>query len=111
MERMLSAVGGGTMSRVDAPLPSEPGEEIETVDGVPVLAEVHELVPAPAVPPAVTTAAVAATGFLAGAATYALLQRRATRRMPGASLSASLRGAGDTSRRTYLVHVVSRRLD
>jgi hypothetical protein len=101
------------MSRVETPPPSEPGEEIEkieTVDAVPVLAEVHELLPAPAVPPAVTTAAAAATGFLAGAATYALLQRRATRRSPGASLSASLRGA-DASRRTYLVHVVSRRLD
>jgi hypothetical protein len=108
---MLSAVGGGTMSRVDATPPSEPGEEIETIDGEPVLAEVRELLPVPVVPPAMTTAAVAAGGFLAGAATFALLQRRAARRTPGASLSASLRGPGDTSRRTYLVHVVSRRLD
>jgi hypothetical protein len=54
------------------------GEE-ETVDGVPVLAEVREL--APVTSPAVQAAAAAATGFVAGAATIALVRRRSARRM------------------------------
>ncbi len=53
----------------------EPPEE-ETVDGLPVLAEVRPIEPAtrPALP-AVQAAAVAATGFVAGAATVALVRR------------------------------------
>lgn len=69
--------------------PAEPPPDLveseETVDGVPVLAaEVRAL--ERAVPrrqlPAVQAAAVAATGFVAGAATVVAISRRASRRPP-----------------------------
>ena|SRR2546421_4116695 len=57
------------------------GDE-ETVDGLPVLAEVRPIEPAarPALP-AVQAAAAAATGFVAGAATVALVRRRSARKL------------------------------
>ncbi len=56
--------------------------DVEVVDGLPVLAEVRTVErAAPAPLPAVQVAAVAATGFVAGAATVALVKRRATRKM------------------------------
>jgi len=59
----------------------EPSAE-ETVEGLPVLAEVRPIEPAPAPAlPAVQAAAVAATGFVAGAATMALVRRRSARRL------------------------------
>jgi hypothetical protein len=63
---------------------SAPEEEsdVEVVDGFPVLAEVRTVERAsPASLPAVQAAAVAATGFVAGAATIALIKRRATRKV------------------------------
>ena len=58
------------------PIPSE------IVDGLPVLAEVRTIErAAPAALPAVQVAAVAATGFVAGAATVALVKRRAARKV------------------------------
>ena len=60
--------------------PVEPREE--TVDGVPVLADVRPIEPASrSALPAVQAAAAAATGFVAGAATIALVRRRHTRRL------------------------------
>jgi hypothetical protein len=58
-------------------------EEIEeTVEGVPVLAEVRAIEPAlPAALPAVQAAAAAATGFVAGAATLALVRRHSARKL------------------------------
>jgi hypothetical protein len=54
----------------------------ETVHGVPVLAEVRAIQPhAPAALPAVQAAAVAATGFVAGAATLALVRRHSARKL------------------------------
>ncbi len=54
----------------------------ETVDGVPVLADVRAIQPAsPASLPAVQAAAVAATGFVAGAATLALVRRHSARKL------------------------------
>jgi hypothetical protein len=55
-------------------------EEIEVVDGLPVVAEprVIEPVTRPQVP-ARQAAALAATGFVAGAATVAVVQRRRSR--------------------------------
>jgi hypothetical protein len=54
----------------------------ETVDGLPVLAEVRTIEPAaPRQLPAVHAAAAAATGFVAGAATMVLVRRRATRKV------------------------------
>ena len=58
----------------------EPDEEI--VDGLPVIAEVRTMErPASASLPAVQAAAAAATGFVAGAATIALIKRRAARKV------------------------------
>jgi hypothetical protein len=54
--------------------------EGEEVDGLPVVAEPSTLEPAPpAVVPARQAAALAATGFVAGAATVAVVQRRMAR--------------------------------
>ncbi len=92
----------------------EPAGEVvepeETVQGLPVLADVRPIEPAsPQALPAVQAAVAAATGFVAGAATVALVRRHTVRRLtrgqgldlrrPGAPLPAA--GAG----RTFLVHV------
>jgi hypothetical protein len=56
--------------------------DVEIVDGFPVLAEVRTVERVtPAALPAVQVAAVAATGFVAGAATVALVKRRAAKKM------------------------------
>ena len=65
--------------------PQTPAEELaeleETVDGVPVLAEVRAVEPVAAgVLPAVQAVAVAATSFAAGAATLALVRRHGDRK-------------------------------
>jgi hypothetical protein len=61
-------------------------DEVEVVEGLPVLAEYHtvEVTPAGAVP-TVQAAALAAGGFFAGALTMALLKRVAARKLAGAS--------------------------
>ncbi len=57
--------------------PSEQTGEEETVDAVPVLAEARPVERrAPAGPVVAQAAAVAATSFVAGAATFAVLRRR-----------------------------------
>jgi hypothetical protein len=54
----------------------------ESVDALPVLAEVRPLEPVPrGALPAVQAAAAAATGFVAGAATVALVKRHAARKL------------------------------
>jgi hypothetical protein len=72
------------------PLPAEPepldarAAEVaeELVDGVPVLAEVRAIEPAPpAALPVAQAAAVAATSFVAGAATLALVRRHSARKL------------------------------
>jgi hypothetical protein len=87
--------------------------EVEEVDALPVPSDARrELAPRVSAP--VQAAAVAATSFLAGAATLALLHRRDTRRM--AEELAELRHRYDTARRpaqpfglqpgrTYLLHI------
>jgi hypothetical protein len=69
----------------DEPIDAELVEEEETVDGLPVLADVRPLEPvrgsSPAVIPAVQAAAAAATGFVAGAAALAVAQRLAARKL------------------------------
>lgn len=70
------AAGGNDSSALPAPQAPE-----ETVEGIPVLAEVRALAPSPASLPAVQAAAAAATGFVAGAATLALVRRHATRKL------------------------------
>jgi hypothetical protein len=82
-------------------------EDEELVDGLPVLAEVRpiETVHAPAPLPAVQAAAAAFTGFVAGAATLAVVRRRQARRLsrraPGLPLD--MLPVGDA--RTFLVRV------
>jgi uncharacterized membrane protein len=54
--------------------------EGEVVDGLPVVAEAYAIEPArPGLVPARQAAALAATGFVAGAATVAVVQRRRSR--------------------------------
>jgi len=80
----------------------------ETVDGLPVLAEVRAVERAPALLPAVQAAAAAATGFLAGAATIALVRRRSARKLARAQRGAARRGVEMlpiVSSRTFLVDV------
>jgi hypothetical protein len=91
--------------------------DLEVVDGSLVLATPRSPVvrPVPAGVALAQTAAVAATGFVAGVATAAVLGRRRQRRLPGprpASLPGppappSLPAGGQraVSRRTYLVDV------
>jgi hypothetical protein len=88
-----------------------PEEGEEEVDGVPVLADVRPIEPVPstepAVLPAVQAAAVAATGFVAGAATVALAMRRNARKVN--RLQAAARTGADEGPlpgvQTFLVHV------
>jgi hypothetical protein len=70
---------------VDADVVEEldgPAVAAETTESVPVLSEVRTLAaPAPVMLPAVQAAAVAATGFVAGAATVALVRRHSARKL------------------------------
>ncbi|MGN6872399.1 MAG: hypothetical protein ACTHMY_28755 [Solirubrobacteraceae bacterium] len=77
--------------------------EVEIVDGLPVLAEVRTVErAAPAPLPAVQVAAVAATGFVAGAATVALVKRRAARKI-------ARNGRGGTRRAVDLLPIAASR--
>jgi hypothetical protein len=68
------------MSEGDLPMPGDEDLELEVLDALPVLSEPRQLA-APVAAPAVQVAAAAATGFLAGAVTLALLRRRGVRRL------------------------------
>lgn len=91
----------------------EEGVELEVLDALPVpLVHEHEVIPASQLLPVAQTAAVAATGFLAGAVTLALLHRRNVRRL--ARELQELRDRLQPARtaplrfepgRSYLVHV------
>lgn len=63
------------------PVEEELVAEIEVVDDLPVLSRSRAITRAPAVLPVVQTAAAAATGFMVGAATLALLRKRDARRL------------------------------
>lgn len=87
----------------------------ETVDGVPVLAEVRAIEPARPrrYLPAVQAAAVAATGFAAGVAAVVAIQRQVARR-PRVTRRRSRRAGGETmsivGTRSFLldVHLLAR---
>lgn len=96
----------------------EAGEELpefvdelpeETVEGLPVLADVRPLErPAPVALPAVQAAAAVATGFVAGAATIALVKRHHTRRSVRVARSAPRRAVDMlpiVGSRTFLVDI------
>jgi hypothetical protein len=81
-------------------------EEEEAVDGVPVLSEVRALEPAPSVAlPAVQAAAVAATGFVAGAATLALMRRHATRKVARSRLRRGVDALPIAGTRSFLIDI------
>jgi hypothetical protein len=86
-----------------------PDAEEETVDGVPVLAEVRTIErTSPAALPVVRAAAAAATGFVAGAATLALVKRHSARKLPLAQRSAPRRPVDMlpiVGSRTFLVDI------
>lgn len=90
----------------DLPVPA-PDEE--TVDGLPVLAEVRAVEELSSPPlPVVQAAAAAATGFVAGAATIALVRRRSARKLSLASRSAPRRAIESlpiVGSRTFIVDV------
>jgi len=79
------SIRNGSAPIVDADVVDEPEARVaaeETVQGVPVLAEVRAVAPpSPASLPAVQAAAVAATSFVAGAATLALVRRHTARKL------------------------------
>ncbi|MBV9605564.1 MAG: hypothetical protein JO027_10670 [Solirubrobacterales bacterium] len=84
MNESDSPVGGVPSADplTSAPDPVAADSDVEIVDGLPVLAEVRTVERvAPAPLPTVQVAAVAATGFVAGAATVALVKRRAARKV------------------------------
>ena len=87
-----------------------PDSEAEIVDGLPVLAEVRTIErAAPASLPAVQAAAVAATGFVAGATTVALVKRRSARKLAKNGRGGGSRRAVDmlpiAASRSFLVDV------
>jgi hypothetical protein len=88
----------------NAPAPQPDGEE---VDGLPVVAEAYEIEPArPSLLPARHAAALAATGFVAGAATVALVQHRRMRVGPRRRRKRKVAGIGDiVSSNSFLVDV------
>ncbi len=82
--------------------------EEETVDAVPVLADVRPIERAPASLPAVQAAAAAATGFVAGAATIALVRRHSARKLARAQRTVPRRPVDMlpvVGSRTFLVDV------
>ncbi len=92
-------------------LDGDPSPELpeETVDAIPVLAQARPIeASAPAALPAVQAVAVAATGFVAGAATIALVKRHTARKLARATRN-SPRRAVDllpiVGTRTFLVDV------
>jgi hypothetical protein len=83
-------------------------DDVEVVDGLPVLTEVRTLEPLPAAAlPAVQTAAAAATGFVAGAATLALVRLIGGRRTARARVSRrqSLDGLPIIGTRSFLIDI------
>jgi hypothetical protein len=88
---------------------SSPDPEIEVVDGLPVLAEVRTIERvSPGSLATVQVAAVAATGFVAGAATVALVKRRSARKLARNGRSGSRRAVDllpIAASRSFLVDV------
>ena len=91
--------------------------DVEVVDGFPVLAEVRTVERvSPSSLPAVQAAAAAATGFVAGAATVALVRRRASRKLARSGKNGPRRVADllpITASRSFLVdvHVIGKQAD
>jgi hypothetical protein len=81
-------------------------DEIEVVDGLPVLSEVRPVVPvSPAALPAVQTAAAMATGFMAGAVTVALVHVLGGRKKARVTPRRGLEGLPIVGTRSFVVDV------
>jgi hypothetical protein len=90
----------------DAEPEPENAVDEETVDGIPVLAEVRAIEPVPAAGlPAVQAAAAAATGFVAGAAALALIRRHATRRLARSRLQRGIEALPIAGTRSFLIDI------
>lgn len=92
------------------PDPAEAEVEVvvddETVDGVAVISELRAIEPAPSPAlPAVQAAAVAATGFVAGAATLALMRRHATRKLARSGLRRGVDALPIVGTRSFLIDI------
>jgi hypothetical protein len=97
------SVASDAMTRSSVAVPLLGDEEI--VDGLPVLADVRAVERASPVLPAVQAAAAAATGFVAGAATLALVRRHGARRQARVSSRRSVGGLPIVGTRSFLVDV------
>lgn len=89
---------------------AEPGTEVfldeETVEGVAVISDVRAIEPTPSPAlPAVQAAAVAATGFVAGAATLALMRRHATRKLARSGLRRGVDALPIAGTRSFLIDI------
>jgi hypothetical protein len=81
-------------------------DDEETVDGLPVLADVRPIERASAAAlPAVQAAAAAATGFVAGAATLALVKRHSARKLARSQPRRAVDMLPILGTRTFLVDV------
>jgi hypothetical protein len=117
-ERLPGGEADGPAAEAEDDQPAAPPSgavsEEETVDGLPVLSELRTIERgAPAYLPAVQVAAAAATGFVAGAATIALVKRHGARKIARARPSAPRRAVDIlpiVGSRTFLidVHLVGR---
>jgi hypothetical protein len=90
------------------PDPAEPEFvlEEETIDGVAVLSEVRAIEPVQSgALPAAQAAAVAATGFVAGAATLVLMRRHATRKLARSRLRRGMAALPIAGTRSFLVDI------
>ena len=106
---ITDAPAGAGVSEADEELAFDDRTAEETVDGLPVLADVRALEPTSHVSlPAVQAAAAAATGFVAGAATLALVRRHSARKLARSRRLTTRRSADMlpiVGSRTFLVDV------
>jgi hypothetical protein len=92
---------------VSQPDPGSPEPDGEIVDGLPVVADAYELdAPRPVLVPGRQAAALAATGFVAGACTVAVVQHRRMRLGARRRRKRKSAGLGDiVSSNSFLVDV------
>ena len=103
---LTPAVDAEVVQHLDRSPPVSAPTGEETVDGVAVLSEVRAIEPArPVTLPAVQAVAVAATGFVAGAAALALLRRRSARKLARSRPRRSIDALPIVGSRSFLVDV------
>ncbi len=84
---------------------ASPVDAEEVIDGLPVLAELRAIERALPALPAVQAAAVAATGFVAGAAALALVRRHGARKLARVSARRNAGSLPIIGTRSFLVDV------